>query len=112
MTARIETAKTLADLLISDDVADAVWVSVGKCIRRFHDAGVWHADLNARNILLGADFQVYLIDFDQARFRPEKPVNGEGNLNRLKRSLVKLCPAGKMPALQSAWIGLRVADDE
>ena len=112
MTARIETAKTLADLLISDDVADAVWVSVGKCIRRFHDAGVWHADLNARNILLGADFQVYLIDFDQARFRPEKPVNGEGNLNRLKRSLVKLCPAGKMPALQSAWIGLRVAYDE
>ncbi len=112
MTARIVPANTLADILVGDDVVDGIWASVGKCIRRFHDAGVWHADLNARNILLDADFQVFLIDFDRARFRPGKPVNGEGNLNRLKRSLVKLWPADKMSAMQTAWTGLKVAYDE
>ena len=112
MTARIVSATTLADVLMGDGVADSTWASVGRCIREFHDAGVWHADLNARNILLDDDFQVFLIDFDRARFRPGKPVNGEGNLNRLKRSLLKLWPAGKTSAMQTAWTALKVAYDE
>ena len=112
MMAGIVSATTLADVLTGDSIADGIWASVGKCIRRFHDAGVWHADLNARNILLDDDFQVFLIDFDRARFRPGKAVNGEGNLNRLKRSLVKLWPAGKRPAMQTAWTALKVAYDE
>ena len=112
MMARIVSATTLADVLMGDSVVDGIWTSVGKCIRRFHDAGVWHADLNARNILLDDDFQVFLIDFDRARFRPGKPVDGEGNLNRLKRSLVKFWPAGKTPAMQKAWTLLKVAYDE
>ncbi len=28
------------------------WIAIGRCIRRFHDSGVCHADLNAHNILL------------------------------------------------------------
>ena len=28
------------------------WIAIGRCIRRFHDLGVCHADLNAHNILL------------------------------------------------------------
>jgi len=112
MMACITSSKTLADLLVSDDHAEGLWASVGKCIRKFHDAGVWHADLNARNILLDSDFQVFLIDFDRARFRPEKPVNGEGNLKRLKRSLLKLWPANNRSSLQLAWTELKTAYDE
>ena len=104
---RIAHAQTLADVLPvskGEPVHDAgVWASVGKCIRRFHDAGVWHADLNARNILLNDESKVFLIDFDRARFTPGKAVNGEANLKRLKRSLTKLWPGDQLSAFNSSW---------
>ena len=106
MTARIEGAQTLADLLSDDITTVEPWADVGRCIRRFHQAGAWHADLNARNILLDAKNRVFLIDFDRARFTPEKVVNGENNLARLKRSLVKLWPASQAAKLQPAWESL------
>jgi 3-deoxy-D-manno-octulosonic acid kinase len=111
ITARILSAQTLADILPgksrNSDVSDDLWRNVGKCIRRFHDAGVWHADLNARNILLDAESQVFLIDFDRARFRPGTTVKGEGNLSRLKRSLAKFWPAEDQDAMRSAWMQLK-----
>ena len=113
MTARIASARTLADVLPGNNGSDQIdadcWASIGQCIRRFHDAGVWHADLNARNILLDAGLQVFLIDFDRARFTPGKAVNGQGNLKRLKRSLTKLWPADELSAMQAAWARLVAA---
>ena len=111
ITARILSAQTLADTLPgkirNSDIIDDLWGNVGKCIRRFHDAGVWHADLNARNILLDEESQVFLIDFDRARIRPGSAVNGEGNLSRLKRSLAKHWPKEDLPAMDSAWMQLK-----
>ena len=110
LTARILSAQTLADVLPGNndnlELDDGFWGRVGKCIRQFHDAGVWHADLNARNILLDAELEVYLIDFDRARFTPGKAVQGRGNLNRLKRSLVKLSPTTTLSKMEPAWIQL------
>jgi len=115
MTAQIPSAQTLAELLPGKNDTEAVvaniWPRVGKCIRQFHDAGVWHADLNARNILLDSGFKVFLIDFDRSRFTPGKAVNGQGNLNRLKRSLTKLWPSGELPAMQAAWAELKAGYD-
>lgn len=112
ITAIIPAAQTLADLLptssTTSDLSEALWRRVGKCIRQFHDAGVWHADLNARNIMLDDQLKVFLIDFDRARLTLGKPVNGGGNLKRLKRSLVKLWPESEMAALQPAWMELEV----
>jgi 3-deoxy-D-manno-octulosonic acid kinase len=112
MTVCIKASRTLADIFSDGDPVEGTWTRVGTCIRKFHAAGVWHADLNARNILLDADHKVYLIDFDRARFSPGKPVDGEGNLKRLKRSLQKFWPAGEMPALQQAWTELKTAYDK
>jgi len=112
MTVRMKSATTLADRLACEGLVAGVWTNVGKCIRRFHDAGVWHADLNARNILLDTEFKVFLIDFDRARFSPGKPVNGEGNLNRLKRSLAKFWPAKEITELHAAWAELQAAYDQ
>lgn len=112
MTARIDSSNTLADHLTGDGLVEGDWVNVGRCIRRFHDAGLWHADLNARNILLDAELQVFLIDFDRARYRPGKPVNGEGNLKRLKRSLIKLWPGRNLSALHSVWTKLEAGYNE
>lgn len=110
MTVCISSAKTLADILptYSDnpDLFDGLWENVGKCIRRFHDAGVWHADLNARNILLDPGLQVFLIDFDRARLTPAKSVDGKRNLKRLKRSLVKTWPTEKLFMMHTAWAQL------
>jgi 3-deoxy-D-manno-octulosonic acid kinase len=110
LTVRIPSAQTLADELPGSNdtlkLENNFWRSVGKCIRRFHDAGVWHADLNARNILLDAALKVYLIDFDRARFTPGKAVQGQGNLDRLKRSLVKLWPTTTLSKLEPSWIQL------
>ena len=115
LTVRIPSAKTLADLLpaknsSAENVTD-LWQRIGRCVRKFHDAGVWHADLNARNILLDAEFQVFLIDFDRARYTPGKVVNGQGNLKRLKRSLAKLWPTAELSSLQMAWAQLKVGYD-
>ena len=65
------------------------WQSIGATLRRFHDAGVWHADLNAHNILLD-DGRVFLIDFDRGRRGRPSSHQREGNLQRLRRSLDKL----------------------
>lgn len=112
MTARINGAQTLAELLPGAQATGKLWADVGKCIRRFHLAGVWHADLNARNILLDDESRVFLIDFDRARLTPGKTVAGENNLARLNRSLVKLWPVAQISALQPAWNCLLAAYHE
>ena len=103
----ISSTRTFADVLLTDDMTvplnEGLWRRVGQCIRRFHEAGVWHADLNARNILLDTANTVYLVDFDRAKYTPGHAVQGEGNLDRLKRSLVKLCPPAKTNELEPAW---------
>ena len=115
LTACIPSVQTLAELLPGNNDSDInvtnIWPRVGKCIREFHNAGVWHADLNARNILIDDQSRVFLIDFDRARFTPGKMVNGDGNLSRLKRSLEKLWPQGELTAMQKAWNQLKTAYD-
>ena len=61
----------------------------GALIREMHDAGVFHADLQVRNILVGRD-HLYLIDFDRARLACRvSRLQRARNLLRLRRSLVK-----------------------
>jgi len=108
ISARIPAVQTLAEWLegAGTDPGNAGWPSVGNCIRKFHDAGIWHADLNARNILLDSEQQVFLLDFDRARFTPGQKVSSKRNLSRLKRSLIKLWPPAQMPSMQPAWKNL------
>jgi len=65
------------------------WEGAGRCIRRFHDAGVQHADLNAHNIMLGAADGVWLLDFDRGRLR-EPGAWQQRVLARLARSVQKI----------------------
>lgn len=57
---------------------------------QMHQLGVWHADLNAYNILIDNNDKVWLIDFDKSRPRALTPELRQANLLRLRRSLVKL----------------------
>lgn len=89
VTRRLD-ATPLAERLRHGRLGADIWHAIGVTLRRFHDAGVWHADLNAHNILL-ADGQVYLIDFDRGRRSGKLAAHqAEANLHRLRRSLDKL----------------------
>ena len=86
-----------------------LWSAVGKCIRHFHENGVVHADLNARNILIRGTDGVYLIDFDRAKIVNAARGLFESNLRRLRRSLDKLWPRGQEDKLQHSWACLQKA---
>ena len=88
ITERLAIVGSLAQCLCKGALSLVTWISIGRCIRRFHDLGVCHADLNAHNILLSEE-AVYLVDFDRCRLR--KPgLWCDGNLVRLRRSLEKV----------------------
>jgi 3-deoxy-D-manno-octulosonic acid kinase len=89
ITALLPDTRTLALRLEEGDLSLRTWAEVGRCIRRFHDYGLCHADLNAHNILLRGDEEVFLIDFDRGRLR-NPGLWRDANLARLYRSLAKL----------------------
>ncbi|MCW9088632.1 MAG: 3-deoxy-D-manno-octulosonic acid kinase [Gammaproteobacteria bacterium] len=79
----------LADWLGKKRLPSTLLASLGRCLRRFHDEGVFHADLNARNILLDEAGKVTLIDFDRGELRNPAESWQRANMERLKRSLEK-----------------------
>jgi 3-deoxy-D-manno-octulosonic acid kinase len=89
ITEEIPETRTLADRITGAALTLAVWEEIGRVIRRLHQRGVHHADLNAHNLLLGADESVYVIDFDRGRIRTQGQWQ-ERVLKRLKRSLEKV----------------------
>jgi len=89
ITEEIKEARTLADILSVEPLPAASWQQIGECIRRFHCHDIYHADLNARNILLTAAGQIYLIDFDNSYIRSGSTSWKDANLARLHRSLMK-----------------------
>jgi len=114
--------KTLAEWLLAMQAGRTVdfaaaWPAIGYAIADLHQFGVWHADLNAHNILvhdgqaevlndnvqltnadqLSSDCQVTLIDFDRARRRGHEGQRknldsrwAKQNLKRLARSINKI----------------------
>lgn len=71
--------------------------AVAKSVRDLHGQGVYHADLNLKNILLGLDNRnvtAYIIDFDKAKLVLGRlpPRLAKNNLDRFLRSARKLDP--------------------
>jgi 3-deoxy-D-manno-octulosonic acid kinase len=104
LTLAVPDAQPLA-VRLGDGLAPAVWRRIGATIRAFHDAGVRHADLNARNVLLDAADDVHLIDFDRGALAAPGPWR-EGNLQRLRRSLLKLAGPGPASTDPAGWTEL------
>lgn len=97
---------TLADHICNGNPTLDSWHAIGQCIRRFHDLGVDHADLNAHNILLGEQGAVSLIDFDRATITVPQARSAQRNLNRLQRSLDKIGSSGPANYDQASWQAL------
>lgn len=87
---RIANSRTLAEILRSENVSDKTWEAIGMVIRRFHRHLIEHGDLNASNILINNQGQIFLIDFDKSIMHKSGDDRWcTGNLNRLRRSLNK-----------------------
>ena len=105
VTAELPAAVTLVEALRRATDADAriaLAAAAGRTVAALHDAGVFHADLNLTNIMVGPGADgggsVALVDFDRARIGRGSLPSGarRRNLRRLARSLAKLDPAGEI----------------
>ncbi len=92
---KIPHTQTLADSLVNTALGDTLWEKLGQLLSRFHQQGVYHADLNARNILLNEQGAFYLIDFDRGYLRKADKVWQQATILRLKRSLDKFSEKAK-----------------
>jgi hypothetical protein len=86
--------------LVAKRGSEPIWRPVAKTLRVLHRNGVYHRDLNLKNILVRAEptgVKGYVIDFDRARFfLGGVPTQyATRNLARLLRSVRKLDPDRK-----------------
>lgn len=89
LTLRIPDIRSLADRILERPGSREFWRNVGRGIHRFHDAGVCHADLNAYNVQLDSNDELFLLDFDRGSLRGPG-VWRQKNIARLHRSLNKI----------------------
>jgi tRNA A-37 threonylcarbamoyl transferase component Bud32 len=71
--------------------------AVAQSVREMHRRGIYHRDLNLKNIMVRRDkdeITTYIIDFDKAKMFPGEvpPEKAQKNLRRLLRSICKLDP--------------------
>ena len=104
LTERLPDVHPLSDLAATGALDRETWVRIGRTIRRFHDRSVYHADLNAHNVMISSA-GVYLLDFDRGALRDGGAWRA-ANLQRLHRSLDKLArddAATAFGAREWAW---------
>jgi len=89
LTVRVPGLRSLADRISGAPGGPPFWVALGRGIRKFHDAGVFHADLNAYNVQVDRSDRLYLLDFDRGKILLAG-VWQQKNLARLHRSLQKI----------------------
>jgi 3-deoxy-D-manno-octulosonic acid kinase len=112
ITQRIEAAQPMSALLLAGALSDTHWRAIGAAVAALHGAGADHPDLNAHNVLIGADGAIRVIDFDRGRLRKpggaRQPAWASRNLDRLRRSLAKIAgESAQRRVLPDQWALLK-----
>lgn len=116
-TEEIEGAADLRAWL-AGSAAPGDFAELLRAVRRAHDAGLHHPDLNLGNVLLrrraAGALEVFFVDLDRARLEPGPlaPRSRRAALRRLARSLVKQFPGARPPFVPRTedWEGIYAAD--
>ncbi|MGS0675350.1 3-deoxy-D-manno-octulosonic acid kinase [Shewanella sp. 125m-1] len=106
---RVEGAEDLVARLSKTTMTTEQWQTLGEAIAEFHHHGVYHADLNAKNILI-CDDKFYLIDFDRGELRKPNTQWQQANMSRLLRSFRKeLSKLATLAFTEENWLQLHQA---
>jgi 3-deoxy-D-manno-octulosonic acid kinase len=89
ITVRIPGVVSLSEYIATEERGEIFWNSVGAAIWKFHNAGVYHADMNAYNIQVDSDGDIWMLDFDRGALKSPGTWQQE-TLSRLHRSLRKV----------------------
>ena len=89
ITVRVPDIVPLSQYIADNDPDEAFWNACGESIYEFHEAGVYHADMNAYNVQIDSDGMLWLLDFDKGELRQPGPWQQQ-TLSRLHRSLHKI----------------------
>jgi len=88
ISTKIPNAQDLHQILLETSLTTDVWQKIGQTIAQFHHHQVYHHDLNIHNIMLDAEYGVWLIDFDKCGIKQGDNWK-QSNMARLKRSFEK-----------------------
>jgi 3-deoxy-D-manno-octulosonic acid kinase len=88
ITVRLPGVKSLS-IFIKDEQDAEFWSALGAAIHEFHSHGVFHADMNAYNLQIDDEKQLWMLDFDKGRLR-QPGTWQQDTLRRLHRSLIKV----------------------
>ena len=90
LSSRIENAQDLVAILSKQPISHDLWKKIGITIKQFHEHNIYHHDLNAHNILIDEQENVFLIDFDRGEVRNSNQRSWQAsNIARLQRSFLK-----------------------
>ena len=89
ITVRLTDIVSLSQYIASNEPDAAFWRRLGGAIRKFHAAGVHHADMNAYNLQIDTRSRLWMLDFDKGRLR-QPGTWQQKTLDRLHRSLHKV----------------------
>jgi len=89
ITVRIPGVRALSQYIADHNPDAEFWAAVGAAIHEFHAAGVYHADMNAYNLQIDEEGELWMLDFDRGRLLPPGAWQ-QKTLGRLHRSLVKI----------------------
>ena len=103
ITIEVEDSKPLSELIREGNDGKDVWEAIGKCLCLFDEKGIYHPDLNASNILIDNELEVYLIDFDSAGRIHDYIGSPKKTLERFHRSLEKTYKKNNKEFLESDW---------
>jgi len=103
ITVRIPNVVPLSEAISGRPKSAEFWESLGKAVYEFHANGVHHADMNAYNLQIDIDGDLWMLDFDRGSLLPPGPWQ-QRTLNRLHRSLQKIVTLNpKLHFLPENW---------
>jgi 3-deoxy-D-manno-octulosonic acid kinase len=89
ITVRIPNVMALSEYISAKPCSAEFWASLGAAVQGFHRIGVYHADMNAYNLQIDKDGDLWMLDFDRGRLLPPGRWQ-QKTLSRLHRSLQKI----------------------